>query len=62
MTMASAADQARGEGERSTRWASTMSGFNPDTGDDAGGRAAPGLRVAHADSRAELGAPPGAVS
>jgi dGTPase len=59
MTMASAADQARGADERSTRWASTMAGFTPDTGDDAGGRAAPGLRVAHADSRAELGAPPG---
>jgi dGTPase len=58
MAMSSAADHHTSE--RSARWASTMSGFVPRRAEaeetDAGGHTANGLRVAHADSRAELGA------
>jgi len=59
MTMASGDDRPRHETERSARWASTMSGFTPRTGgmddSDRAGHDVGGLRVAHADSRAELG-------
>jgi dGTPase len=55
MTMGSAADTPRPRSERSVRWASTMSGFTPDEKEsDAGGHDAGGLRVAHADSQAQL--------
>jgi dGTPase len=46
------------QNERSARWASTMAGFPAAPGGaDAAGHAAGGVRVAHGDSRAELGQP-----
>jgi dGTPase len=55
--MRSDADGPTSANERSERWAATMAGFAPDRGGahDARGHDADGLRVAHADSRAELG-------
>jgi dGTPase len=57
--MATTAEETGPPSERSARWASTMSGFNPDMVEgDAGGHESGGLRVAHSDSGAHLGGSP----